>query len=162
MRLCRRKSQVNLRFKYRNCRIATCLLVFTHKSHLCKSEVELHWNSWQNILPLTIATEPTKLTRWTTANRLGAQFTSMWIIRLNWRLYLCYSRASSTSCQSVNRNGWWGSGWSSTAHVSKGIITSHSILFTLPASAKQPNVMARLSKLKLPGACLHGCYGFIF
>lgn len=39
--------------------------------------------------------------------------------------------------------------------IIKGIITRHSVLFTHPVSAQQPNVMGLLSKLKLPGAGLH-------
>lgn len=52
--------------------------------------------------------------------------------------------------------------WSSVAQFSKGITALHSILFPNPALAKQSNVMRLLSKLKLPGACSHGCYGFYF
>lgn len=42
----------------------------------------------------------------------------------------------------------------------KGIITQHSILVTHPVLTQQPNVMGLLSKLKLPGACLHGVMDF--
>lgn len=91
-----------------------------------------------------------------------SRVTCMYIVCCNWRLKLFFQNMQHGWV--VSRQKWLGrlEPEQSFTHVFQGIITPHSILFTHPVSAQQPNVMGLLSKLKLPGACSHGVMDFFF